>query len=96
MLESFPSKSIFYSFSHLFLQSIFQLQLSMLKLFAALHPCPPRNTRMFSINSVFTDPDIRRQVWEQQGDGLAASSCSMEVKGFQSVVQRHTYHPETC
>ena len=25
----------------------------MLKLFAALHPCPPRNTHMFSINSVF-------------------------------------------
>lgn len=89
MSESFPSKSIFYSFSHLFLQSIFQLWLLMLKLFAALHPCPPTNTHMCSINSAFTDSDIHHKVWEQQGDGLA-SSCSRKVKGFQSVVQQHT------
>ena len=44
----------------------------------------------------FYDPDIHHQVWDQQGDGLASSCCSREVKGFQSVVQRHTYHPGTC
>ena len=65
----------------------------MLKLFAALHPCPPTNTHMCSINSAFTDSDIHHRVWEQQGDGLA-SSCSGVVKGFQSVVQQHTYHQQ--